>query len=120
MYSLTSRERTFTLIGLLVGLFLAALDQTIVATALPRILLDLHGLNLYVWVVTGYLLAATAMIPVYGKLSDLFGRKRVLLFGIAVFLAGSVLSGQARSMVELIAFRTLQGLGGAEASPAKV
>ncbi len=113
MYSLTSRERTFTLIGLLVGLFLAALDQTIVATALPRILLDLHGLNLYVWVVTGYLLAATAMIPVYGKLSDLFGRKRVLLFGIAVFLAGSVLSGQARSMVELIAFRTLQGLGGA-------
>jgi EmrB/QacA subfamily drug resistance transporter len=113
VYTLTKRERTFTLAGLLVALFLGALDQTIVATALPKILQDLKGLHLYSWVVTAYLLASTAMIPIYGKLSDLYGRKRIVLFGIAVFLLGSVLSGQSQSMVELIAFRALQGLGSA-------
>ncbi len=113
MYSLTSRERTFTLVGILVGLFLGALDQTIVGTAMPRILQQLNGLNLYTWVVTAYLLASTAMIPIYGKLSDLYGRKVVILAGIVLFLVGSALSGQARSMIELVAFRAVQGLGSA-------
>jgi EmrB/QacA subfamily drug resistance transporter len=113
MYTVTSRERNFTLAGILVALLLAALDQTIVATAMPKILQDLNGLNLYSWVVTSYLLASTAMIPIYGKVSDLYGRKMVVLVGVIIFLAGSVLSGQSRSMTELIMFRALQGLGSA-------
>jgi len=113
MYEITRRERAFTLGGLLVALFLGALDQTIVATAMPKILQDLNGLNLYTWVVTGYLLASTAMIPIWGKLSDLYGRKLVVLAGVVIFLAGSALSGQSRTMVELVAFRALQGLGSA-------
>jgi EmrB/QacA subfamily drug resistance transporter len=113
MYTVTSRERTFTLIGIMVALLLGALDQTIVATAMPKILQDLNGLSLYTWVVTAYLLASTSMIPIYGKLSDLYGRKVVVLIGVVLFLAGSILSGQSRSMGELIAFRALQGLGSA-------
>jgi EmrB/QacA subfamily drug resistance transporter len=113
MYTVTKRERNFTLAGIMVALFLAALDQTIVATAMPKILQTLNGLNLYTWVVTAYLLASTAMIPIYGKISDLYGRKVVVLIAVSVFLAGSVLSGQARSMTELIVFRALQGLGSA-------
>jgi EmrB/QacA subfamily drug resistance transporter len=113
MYTVTKRERNFTLAGIMVALFLAALDQTIVATAMPKILQTLNGLNLYTWVVTAYLLASTSMIPIYGKISDLYGRKVVVLIAVSVFLAGSVLSGQARSMTELIVFRALQGLGSA-------
>ncbi len=113
MYSVTPRERVFTLAGIMVALLLGALDQTIVATAMPKILQDLNGLSLYTWVVTAYLLASTSMIPIYGKLSDLYGRKVVVLVGVILFLAGSILSGQARSMVELIVFRALQGLGSA-------
>ena len=113
MYTVTKRERAFTLAGIMVALLLGALDQTIVSTAMPRILRDLNGFNLYVWVVTAYLLASTAMIPIYGKLSDLYGRKIVVLIGVVLFLAGSILSGQSRSMTELIIFRALQGLGSA-------
>jgi len=113
MYTVTKRERAFTLAGIMVALLLGALDQTIVATAMPKILQDLNGLNLYTWVVTAYLLASTAMIPIYGKLSDLYGRKVVVLVGVLLFLAGSVLSGQSHSMGELIVFRALQGLGSA-------
>ena len=113
MYTVTKRERGFTLAGIMVALFLGALDQTIVATAMPRILQQLNGLSLYTWVVTAYLLASTSMIPIYGKLSDLYGRKVVVLVGVLLFLAGSVLSGQSRSMTELIVFRAVQGLGSA-------
>ncbi|HUJ75544.1 MAG TPA: MFS transporter, partial [bacterium] len=95
------------------ALFLGALDQTIVATAMPRILQELNGLSLYTWVVTAYLLASTAMIPIWGKISDLYGRKVVVLSAVVLFLLGSALSGQARSMVELIIFRAVQGLGSA-------
>lgn len=111
------------LIGTLLGLFLAALDQTIVATAMPRIAQDLDGLNLYAWVTTIYLLASTAMVPIYGKLSDIYGRKRILMFGIVVFLFASALCGMAGEpwfgnafgggMMQLIVFRGLQGFGGA-------
>ncbi|MDT0443704.1 MDR family MFS transporter [Streptomyces johnsoniae] len=98
--------------ALLLGLFLAALDQTIVATALPTIVGDLGGLDHLSWVVTAYLLAATAGTPLWGKLGDQYGRKRLFQTAVVIFLAGSVLCGLARNMPELIAFRFLQGLGG--------
>ncbi len=98
--------------GLLLVMFLAALDQTIVATALPTIVGDLGGLSHISWVVTAYLLAQTVVTPLYGKLGDLFGRKVVLQGALVLFLAGSALCGLSQSLDELIAFRALQGLGG--------
>src|SRR3954447_21366473 len=90
---------------------LAALDQTIVATALPSIVTDLRGFEHLSWVVTAYLLTSTVTVPLYGKLSDLYGRRRLFVVAISVFIAGSALCGIAQSMGELIAFRALQGLG---------
>jgi EmrB/QacA subfamily drug resistance transporter len=98
--------------GLLLVMFLAALDQTIVATALPTIVGDLGGLNHISWVVTAYLLAQTVVTPLYGKLGDQFGRKIVLQSALGLFLLGSALCGLSKSLDELIAFRALQGLGG--------
>jgi EmrB/QacA subfamily drug resistance transporter len=98
--------------GLLLVMFLAALDQTIVSTALPTIVGDLGGLNHLSWVVTAYLLAQTVVTPLYGKLGDQFGRKVVLQVALAIFLAGSALCGLSQNLDELIAFRALQGLGG--------
>ena len=97
--------------GLMLGLFLAALDQSIVSTALPTIVGDFHSLSRLTWVVTAYLLTSTVSAPLYGKISDLYGRKRIFQFAIVVFLAGSALAGLSRSMDQLIAFRALQGLG---------
>jgi EmrB/QacA subfamily drug resistance transporter len=97
--------------GALLGLLLAALDQTIVATALPQIAADLHAIDHLSWVVSAYLLASTVTVPLYGKLSDLYGRKRLFIVSISVFLAGSALCGTAQTMTELIAFRAFQGLG---------
>ena len=93
-------------------LFIASLDQTIVSTALPTIVGDLGGLQHLSWVVTAYLLASTVVGPLYGKLGDLYGRKRVLQVALVLFLAGSALCGLAQSMPQLIAFRAVQGLGG--------
>ena len=98
--------------GLMLVLLLAALDQTIVATALPTIVGDLGGLAHLSWVVSAYLLAQTAVTPVYGKLGDLYGRKRILQLAIVIFLAGSALCGAAQDMSELIVFRAIQGIGG--------
>jgi EmrB/QacA subfamily drug resistance transporter len=98
--------------GLLLAMLLAALDQTIVATALPTIVGELGGLEGLAWVVTAYLLAQTVVTPLYGKLGDLYGRKGVLQTAVVLFLAGSVLCGLSRSMLQLIAFRGVQGLGG--------
>ncbi|WP_435876973.1 MDR family MFS transporter [Streptomyces acidicola] len=98
--------------ALLLGLLLAALDQTIVSTALPTIVSDLGGLEHLSWVVTAYLLASTAATPLWGKLGDQYGRKRLFQMAIVIFLVGSALCGMAQSMPELIAFRALQGLGG--------
>ena len=97
--------------GLMLVVLLAALDQTIVATALPTIVGDLGGLDRLSWVTSAFLLGQTAVTPLYGKLGDLYGRKRILQSAVLVFLVGSVLCGQAHSMTELIAFRALQGLG---------
>jgi EmrB/QacA subfamily drug resistance transporter len=99
-------------IGLMLVLLMAALDSTIVATALPTIVGDLGGLDHISWVVTAYLLAQTAVTPLYGKLGDLYGRKIVLQVGLVVFLIGSALCGAAQSLTELIVFRAVQGLGG--------
>jgi EmrB/QacA subfamily drug resistance transporter len=106
----STRRLVFT--GLLLVMLMAALDQTIVATALPTIVGDLGGLSHISWVVTAYLLAQTAVTPLYGKLGDMYGRKIVLQVGLVVFLAGSALCGLSQSLDELIAFRALQGLGG--------
>ncbi len=97
--------------GLMLGMLLAALDQTIVSTALTRISTDFHRTDLYSWVVTSYLLTSTASTPLYGKISDLYGRKRIFQFAIVVFLIGSALSGLSQSMYQLIGFRAVQGLG---------
>ncbi|MBF9073098.1 MFS transporter [Streptacidiphilus fuscans] len=106
------RRVRLVFLGVMLGMFLAALDQTIVSTALPTIVGDLGGANHLSWVVTAYMLAATATTPLWGKLGDLFGRKGVFLVCIVIFLVGSALCGQARNMTELIAFRAVQGLGG--------
>jgi hypothetical protein len=98
-------------IALMLGMFLAALDQTIVATALPTIVGDLGGLNHLSWVVTAYLLASTVSTPIYGKLGDMYGRKPVFQAAILIFLAGSMLAGLSQTMGQLIAFRAIQGIG---------
>ena len=97
--------------GLMLALFLVALDQTIVGTALPKIIADLHGFEKYAWVTTAYLLASTATIPVIGKLGDVYGRKWFVVGGVVVFLVGSALCGAAWGMTELVIFRGIQGLG---------
>jgi EmrB/QacA subfamily drug resistance transporter len=97
--------------GLMVTLLLAALDQTIVATALPKIVGDLGGITQYSWVFTAYMLTSTVTVPLYGKLGDVYGRKNLFLFAIVVFLAGSALCGASTSMTELVIFRAVQGIG---------
>ena len=100
------------MLGTLLGLLLAALDQTIVATAGPKIQRDLDiEPALYVWITTAYIVASTVLVPIYGKLSDLYGRRRILLFAIGIFLAGSLLCGVSQSAYQLIAFRAIQGIG---------
>ncbi len=108
---LTGAALRTVFIALMLGMFLAALDQTIVSTALPTIVGDLGGLNHLSWVVTSYLLASTISTPVYGKLGDMIGRKPVFLAAILIFLAGSMLAGLSQSMDQLIGFRAVQGIG---------
>jgi EmrB/QacA subfamily drug resistance transporter len=110
--SLSPRQVRVIIGGLLLVLLLAALDSTIVATALPTIVGEMGGLTHLSWVVTAYLLAQTVVTPLYGKLGDLYGRKKVVQVGIVIFLAGSALCGLAQSMTQLIVFRAVQGLGG--------
>ena len=107
-----TQEQRLAYIGIMIALFLAALDQTIVTTALPRITDELGGLNYYAWVVTAYLLASVLGLPLFGRLIEIFPAKWVLLAAVSIFLAGSVFSGLAPSIQALIAFRALQGIGG--------
>ncbi|MFJ9629964.1 MFS transporter [Streptomyces sp. NPDC101175] len=108
---LSPRRVRLVFLGLMLALLLAALDQMIVATALPKIVGELHGLDKMSWAITAYLLTSTVGLPVYGKLGDLLGRKSVFQFAIGVFVIGSALAGRARSMDQLIAFRAVQGIG---------
>ena len=114
---LDPRAKLEILGAILLALFLFALDQTVVGTALPVIVTDLHGNDLYVWVVTIYLLTSTISGPIYGKLSDLFGRRPIIIFAVSLFLIASVLCGLSQSMEQLILFRGLQGLGGGAIFP---
>ena len=107
----THKEIMVILGGLMTGMLLAALDQTIVSTALKNIVEEFNGLNHYTWVVTAYLLTSTAATPLYGKISDLYGRRIVFQFAIVTFLIGSALAGASQNMGQLIATRALQGLG---------
>src|SRR5438270_781799 len=109
---LTRNARILATVGVGLALFLAALDQTIVGTALPRIVADLNGLDYFAWVATAYLVSSTTLTPIAGKLGDLFGRKPFLLAGMIGFVLASALCGQAQNMTELIAFRGIQGIFG--------
>lgn len=97
--------------GIMFGLFMASMEVTVVATAMPTIVSQLGGLAIYSWVFTAYMLASTTTVPIYGKLADLYGRRPVYLASMGLFLLGSLLSGAAQSMLQLVAFRTIQGLG---------
>src|ERR1700692_2074436 len=108
---MTHKQIMIILPGLLLAMMLAMLDQLIVGTALPRIVGDLGGVSHLSWVVTAYTVASTATRPFYGKLGDMYGRKKLFIFSIALFLVGSALSGLSQTMAELISFRALQGLG---------
>ena len=114
---LSQRAKIEILFAVMLGLFLGALDQTIVGPALPTIVTQLAGNDLYVWAVTIYLLTSTISVPFWGKLSDLYGRKPIFMIGIAIFLAGSALSGLSQNMEMLIAFRGLQGIGAGSLFP---
>src|SRR3954449_705558 len=107
----THRQIMTILVGLLLGMFLAALDQTVVSTAIRTIADDLHGYDLQAWATTAFLITSTIATPLYGKLSDMYGRRPFYLFAIAVFVVGSALCGTAQSMYELAAFRAFQGIG---------
>ena len=114
---MTRQAKIIVTIALMLGMFLAALDTTIVGTALPSIVGKLGGISLYSWVFSAYLLTSTTTVPIYGKLADLYGRKPLFLFGSGLFLLGSILSGAAQSMEQLIVFRAIQGLGAGAVLP---
>ena len=108
---MSHRQILLVIYGLMAGMFLSSLDQTIVGTAIRTIGDDLHGLNDQAWVTTAYLITSTIAVPIYGKLSDIFGRRPLYIFGIVVFLLGSLLSSFSTSMLMLAAFRAFQGIG---------
>ena len=111
MLHLSTRQKIPIMLAVMSGMLLAALDQTIVSTALPRIVSELHGLKDLSWVVTAYLLTSTISVPISGKLSDIYGRKKLFMVSIFIFVLGSALSGISQNMAELIGFRALQGIG---------
>jgi EmrB/QacA subfamily drug resistance transporter len=116
-FHLSPREKLEILGAILLALFLFALDQTVVSTALPVIITDLHGEELYTWSVTVYLLTATISGPIYGKLSDLYGRRPIFIWALGLFVVASILAGLSREMWQFVAFRGLQGLGGGAVFP---
>ncbi len=112
MSGATQREKHLAFAGVLTVLFLSSLNMTVVGTALPRIIAELEGFDLYAWAFTAFSLAATVVLPISGRISDIVGRRRVLMVGIVIFTVAALLAGLSRSMGELIAFRALQGVGG--------
>src|SRR6476619_2259868 len=114
---LSHRAKLEILFAVMLGLFLGALDQTIVGPALPTIVTQLNGNDLYTWAVTSYLLTSTISVPFWGKLSDIYGRKPIFMIGIVLFLIGSALSGLSQTMEQLIFFRGLQGIGAGSLFP---
>jgi EmrB/QacA subfamily drug resistance transporter len=116
-YTMTMRRLLAIYAGLMLVVFIAMADQTIVATGLPHIVADIGGLSEYSWIFSSYMLASTVTVPLWGKLSDVFGKRLLLLWGIGIFVVGSVLCGLAQSMPQLIAFRAVQGVGAGGLSP---
>ena len=110
--TLSKRRRNFITAGVMIGMFLSALEATAVSTAMPTVISSLGGLSIYSWVFSAYILTSTVSVPLWGRLSDLYGRRAFYIIGIIIFLIGSALSGQSNTMPELIAFRAFQGLGG--------
>src|SRR5262245_37413113 len=110
-------NRALTVVGLLLAMAMAALEATVVATVMPTVVGALGGIHYYAWVAIAYLIASSVTVPIFGKLSDIYGRKPILLFGIAVFLVGSAASGAAQTMPQLIAYRAIQGLGAGAVQP---
>jgi MFS family permease len=108
---ISNKQKTTVMLGVLLAMLLAALDQTIIGTAMPKIVKELNGLEHLSWVFTAYMLASTVTVPIYGKLSDIYGRKFFFIGGICLFIIGSILSGASQSMTQLILFRALQGIG---------
>lgn len=111
MQDLPGRRKALIMSGVMLGMFVTSINQTVVSTAMPRVIASLGGLDLFSWVFTAYMLTSTTTIPIYGKLSDLFGRKNLYLFALSIFMLGSILGGLSQSMEQLIAFRAVQGLG---------
>ncbi|HEX7021885.1 MAG TPA: MFS transporter, partial [Trueperaceae bacterium] len=108
---ITGQRRWWALGAVLLTMFFSSLDQTVVSTAIPTIVSELKGFEIYAWLVTAYMMASAVTVPIYGKLSDIYGRKPFYIFGLIVFALGSVLCGQANSMLELVIFRGFQGIG---------
>jgi EmrB/QacA subfamily drug resistance transporter len=115
--TISPKQLRWIVIGLMLGLLLSSLDQTIVSTAMPTVIADLHGLSLYSWVFSIYMLTSTAAVPIFGKLADLYGRRLIYLIGMGFFLIGSVLCGFSHNMTELIVFRAIQGVGAGALMP---
>ncbi|WP_230135943.1 MFS transporter, partial [Peribacillus frigoritolerans] len=111
------KKQKFIVAGLLLGILMSAMDNTIVATAMGTIVSDLGGFDKFVWVTSAYMVATMASMPIFGKLSDMYGRKRFFIFGLIVFLIGSALCGMAQSIVQLSIFRAIQGIGGGALMP---
>src|SRR5689334_24021205 len=114
---MTKHAKAVVVVSMMLGMFLAALDTTIVGTAMPSIVGKLGGITLYSWVFSAYLLTSTTTVPIYGKLADLYGRKPLYIFGSLLFLVGSVACGSAQTMEQLIIFRAIQGLGAGAVVP---
>ena len=109
---LSQRQKSMLVASLMLAMFIGAIDQTVVSTATPKILADLGGFNLLSWMFTSYMLTSTVVVPLVGKLSDIYGRKTFVLVGIVAFLIASIACGAAPNMESLIAFRAIQGFGG--------
>ena len=109
--AMTRQQRTVTLIGALLSMFMSSLNQTVIGTAMPRIIIELGGFAHYTWVATGFMITSTITVPIVGKLSDLYGRKRFYLIGQGIFIVGALLSGFSQTMTQLILFRGFQGIG---------
>src|SRR4051794_3739574 len=110
-------HRPFTVVALLSSIFMAAMEMTVVSTAMPTVVAELSGALHYAWVFSAYMLTSTVTVPIYGKLADLYGRKPVLHVAMVLFLVGSIACGQARTMTALVAFRALQGIGAGGLQP---
>ncbi len=109
--SLPKRQVLITFAGVMLAMFLGSLDQTIVATAMPRIISDLGGFTHYTWVTIAYMIASTVAVPITGKLTDMYGRKSLYIIGLIIFILGSLLSGLSQTMLQIIIFRGFQGIG---------